>query len=280
MPKTRIPLSEVGDEFVLDGRDDYRIGIAPGSALTILFGAKYPSPACRFAHTNVLAKQSRLFEVKRSRKSGRKSWTQHACEAFYFEVPKDQIYLLPTKGYSYVHVEVGGVEFKLNVSGCTTTDGGWRDWVHRGSSAHIDAKVRTLKAVADVSLSPAGYRQLAEQEGVTLNLVDHTDGERKVLQKELARYACLREIAADSRRDRKVFKTVWLEDRYSIGDRRGPFDFECRPPRSRRLLVSYSYYKARVKYRHVDWVRTAEINGIEWNLSRWNRVGGFVEPQH
>lgn len=244
-------LSEIaGKRHQLSIPDDpqYYINSAEGDNLLIIASVIADKRNASFDHPNVLLHRPEVLEFKYYRHNGGKYWVAKPGIAFYFLVPKDRIELVPEQGYSYVKVLIGGKKFTLSVSGGTSGNGGWCDYI--GNVAHIGVghPVRDLKTLADNSLSPE-----------TLPL-DFTFPEREdsteERERELQHWQCLlaEKIA---RKALTIGSTlVTSESTYTVE----------RLNRTKTQIVARRNPNNglyRIHKQTIDWTKTAEVNGIQ-----------------
>ena len=229
--------------------EDYQVELPPGNHLTVIAGAYLGEPAYDFDHPNVAAKKSAVFEFKHYRSGGSKFWTAKAGIGLYFVIPKAQIELLPEKGYSYVPVLIHGRRCVLNVSG-GTGNGGWTDYVRPVAHIGCGWTIAALKALAAVALSP----QECIAQGITLDLEGLEDYQSQRLIEISA--------AVTMQTSLKPGNQVVLKDGWSHNGSQGPFVIQSRPRRKRHFVCKAYTMGVRVQYAAIDWIKTAEANGV------------------
>jgi hypothetical protein len=240
--------------------DDYVITFAPEPYLILGVGLTI----CEFNHPSMVAKQTTVFEFKHERASGHKFWTAKPGVLHYFVVPKNHIEVAIEKGYSYVTTYIGGQKVVLNVSGGSGPP--WKDWVSRSPHTCINYPVKTLKAIANNSLTPT---QCNEQ-NIAFDILENRYPKQYV---ELAVAPIVRKWLQKNK-GRLYLKSGWNHDEL------GPFEIEehCMRRRAYFVLLHDGYItRTIVPYKGIDWTRTAEINNIPLPEScAWNKIGKVV----
>ncbi len=236
-----------GERFQVE--EGYQVELPPDNHLTVVAGALLGEPAYDFDHLNVVAKKSDVFEFKHCRKGGSKFWTAKAGISFYFVIPKAQIELLPEKGYSYVPVLINGRKCRLNVGG-GTGNGGWTDCVRPVAHIGCGWTIAALKALAAVALDP---RECVAQ-GIGLDIQGLEDHRRQQLIEISA--------AVSMRTNLKPGDQILLKEGWNCEGSRGPLEVQSRPPRKRYFVCKAHSMGVRVQYTAIDWIKTAEINGV------------------
>ena len=148
----KVLLSQCGNLLVLDDseKDRYQIEIDSGDFLLIEIGASVKKAGSRFTHPNIVQSVKRLYEFKHYRNNGSKFWTRQAGISHYVIIPKNLIYILPEKGYSYIKAEINGVKVTFNVSGGTRN--GWTDWLGNRTSILVNHKLSDIKKLVEVAI--------------------------------------------------------------------------------------------------------------------------------
>lgn len=253
-----------GETFQVE--EGYQVLLPPGNHLIVVAGAHMGRPAYDFDHPNLAARRSELAEFKHYRKSGSKFWTSKAEMSFYFVLPKAQIELLPEKGYSWVPVLIRGQKCDLNVSGGSDQNG-WTDYVRRVVHIACGWRLKGLKLLAEIAVSPAE----CQVQGITVEIKAMDDYQRP-------RFVDLA-AAATMRAKLKPGSQVMLRDRYDYCGSHGPFVVETRPKRARQFICLYRQERVRVQYAAIDWLKTAEANGVTVPAPVLeNRIGPILEP--
>jgi len=144
-------LSECSPIHVIDDTpgEQYQIQIESGDYLLLEVGTLANTPASKFTHPNLSLTQKRIYEFKHYMRYGKK-WTSKAGISHFFVVPRNQITVLPYKGYSYIHVMINGVQITLSVSG--STQNGWTDLLHTTVHTSVGYSLSILKKIAQVSV--------------------------------------------------------------------------------------------------------------------------------
>jgi signal peptidase I len=283
-------MSEVDGEWVVDPADGgYRVLVAPGDHLVLMAGASYGKPAAGFRHPNIVARKCEVHEFKHYRKAGSKFWTARPGVNFYLVVPKDRIEMIPEKGYSYVPVKINGQKLVLNVSGgggCGYP--GWTDWVHRVVHTSVGFPKKTLKLLADVALSP----EECKARGITFPLVgpDESDKQRFIrLAAEKDTKPTIKagnKIVVDTNSctwDSELSPIVTVVARttghtYRRGKTQPGGTYVMKPTQQQKVLATDDRgHQWRIKFSLVDWLKTAEANGIPLASSdAVNHIGPIV----
>jgi len=244
-------MAEAGAKFSITneaGEEDYHIELPEGNSLLIVVGTEYGSPASKFDSDRILKTNRTIHEFKHYA-NGRKWWTQKPGIDFWFAIPKDKIFMVEEKGYSYVPVEIGGERYHLNVSGGTYN--GWTDVVNHGCSIGITKSKKKMDALAKNAEHPS--------------CVEMIDPSSKLMSEmEQKEY---RELCAyhDTRSKLQVGDKIVLNSHYNVEGSRGPFDIVSKAPRKRSFIcASTSFYGPNFKasYKHIDWTKTAEVNAV------------------
>ena len=286
-------MSEITGEWVVDSADGgYRVLIETGDHLILVAGATYGTPAANFRHPNIVARKCEVHEFKHYRKAGSKFWTARPGVSFFLVIPKDRIEMVPEQGYSYVPVKINGQKLVLNVSGgggCGYP--GWTDWVHRVVHTSVGFSKRVLKLLADVALSP----DECKARGITFPLVGPDDNDKTRFIRLAAEKDVKPTIKAGSKIvvdthacswDSEVSPVVTVDARcegrtYRRG-KAGPDGTFCMRPTLTQKVVATDEtgHQWRIKFSQVDWVKTAEANGIPLaNPDAVNHIGPVVTEE-
>ncbi len=288
-------MSEINGEFVVDTADGgYRVLIDPGDHLILKAGAHYGSPSAKFQHPNIVARKCEVHEFKHYRKAGSKFWTARPGVGFYLAIPKDRIEMIPEKGFSYVPVKINGQKLVLNVSGGGSFGhAGWTDWVHRVVHTSVGFSKRTLKALADVALSPDDCKA----KGISFPLVGLNDSEKQRFIRLAAEKDAKptikagRKIVVDTNActwDSEVPPVVTVVARatghtYRRGKPEADGTFFLIPTDTLQQTVLATDDRGqqwRIKFSLVDWRKTAEANGIPLaNPDAVNQIGPVVTEE-
>lgn len=234
--------------------NDYIVRVADGDNLIIVACVEVGKAAAAFEHPNVLHKEHRIFEYKHYRKGGGKLWTKALGVEIAFAVPKTAIELIQEPGYSYVTVKINDVLVTLNVSGGSGNNE-WTDYI--GPRAHLcgtrSMTVKTLKAIAEVSLDPIAARL----QGVNIEPEPIEQYQIAQMVEMLAR----REAADRLQSGAKIalYGCNWQGSKeVSLLER--PKSFRNRAKQC--FICGDHYSRVRIKFSQVDWTLTAAANGI------------------
>ena len=253
-----------GERFQVE--EGYHVALPPGDHLIVVAGAYLGEPAYDFEHPHIAAKRSELFEFKHYRHSGSKFWTSHAGISFYFALPKAQIELLPEKGYSSVPVLIHGRKCVLSVSG-GGANGGWSDHVRRVAHVGCGWTIAALRRLATIAVDPEECRA----RNITLEMERLKDDEQARFAETAATVTMRPRLQPGSQ--------VLLRPGWNYKGSRGPFTIESRPRRKRHFLGTVGPSPVRIPYAAIDWIKTAEINGVTVpGPVLVNRIGPVLEP--
>ena len=251
-------LLECGTRY--DLAPDYHIEFDARPFLILEAGAFPGAGAARFQHPGIWATRCRIFEFKTYLPRGGKRWHSRAGISHFFVVPKDRIRLVLDKGYSYVPVEINGTRTRLNVSG--GTQNGWTDFVRASACISVGHPVRDLHRIAEVAVPGERYG---------LQPPPEMDPERRPLFVRLAAAAVVPRLLVRATGIRRIK----LADRCSyIGDTELAL---VEPWPGKRALLCRRFHErdtttVRVRYREVNWVETARLNGIEFMPPSWDAL--------
>ena len=286
-------MSEISGEWVVDTADGgYRVLIDPGDHLVLVAGATYGKPAAKFQHPNVVARKCEVHEFKHYRNAGSKFWTVRPGVNFYLVIPKDRIEMIPERGYSYVPVKINGQKLVLNVSGGGSFGyPGWTDWVHRVVHTSVGFPKKTLKLLADVALSP----DECKARGITFPLVGPDDNDKTRFIRLAAEKDVKPTVKAGSKIVVDTHACTWdsevspvvavvarCEGRTYRRGNAGPDGTFVMKPTLRQTVVATdgTGHQWRIKFSQIDWVKTAEANGIPLaNPDAVNHIGPVVTEE-
>ena len=282
-----ILMSDAGERWVLDDSpgSEYTLKIEPGRFLAVCFGQDARRPAAKFKHEMLAARRSRLHEFKHYRGDGSKFWTAKPGVDLWFIVPRTAIRLLPEEGHSYVPAEINGVKVTFNVSG-GTAPGGWTDWIGSRVSVSVGHPVADLRKVAEVAVrDEAAEKELLAHLAASGDLDERSRWafRQAVAAGPVAAALVARYKAGD--KDLRIFPAPGLTiqsggrvESVSFVRRaswRAPTAEESRTHpgvervrvaadsnRARSFIVRFDGGAYRLPPSRVDWVRTAEANGI------------------
>jgi len=239
-------MKEIGKEMTFTnekGEVDYRVEMPEGDYLFVSASAEYSTTAVKFDHSNILKTKKEILSFRAYWPNGSKRWYEKPGTSFIMAIPKENIYMVEERGYSYVPVEIGGVRYTLNVSGGTHK--GWTDYISQGSSIGVFKSKRKLEKLAESTVVP---------EDVDLGPV------RIMSEGEIASYNSLCAYH-DTKGKLKEGDKIVLSSGYQVNGSKGPFLIIRRPSRKRHFICSgYDNFKA--YYKHIDWTKTAEVNGV------------------
>lgn len=243
----KINLAEAGD--LIEINEEYRIEFPEGDNLLIVVPVDFNSSAAKFDHPNIVAKRKSVLSFKHYHPKRGKFWTEKPGLEYCFIVPKKNISVLLDKGYSYVKIEIGGREYVLNASGGSAN--GWTDWVTHGTHTTVYRSAKYLKEIAE--------NAIMNDTNIDLNMRPLEDWEQ-------ARFNLLSAEAKAKKRLKEGDKII-LTSGCTYEGSNGPFLITNRPKRKRHFLCvnrENDMWKVKIYYKHIDWKKTAEINGIEY----------------
>ena len=248
-------LQECGARF--DLAPDYHICFETGAHLIIEAGGWIDSATARFKHPNLWHSRCRVYELKSYLQGGGKRWLARAGISHYFVVPKDRIQLYREQGYSYVRVLINGVAVRLNVSGGGSE--GWTDYVGSSASISLCHGRGDLMKIAEVSCSPSQIAALGLQLPGPLEADEH----RRFVR--LAAAAIVPRLL-NAEHSRTGEALIGLADGYSYG-----LSTELKVSSFKRRGRKLYCHGVVATYQQVDWVRTAELNGITFLDPAWEK---------
>jgi hypothetical protein len=220
---------------------------APYIVLRIAFTAEHRNAG--WTHPNVVARGNELLEFKHSRADGHKWWTSKAGVENYLVLPKTAFALVHQCGYSWPKFMVNGQKITLSVSGgCGGDRPGWTDVVRGYASTSVNLPLRTLKALAAVSLTVEKCREV----GVTVE------------PHKLSEYSLKGWRSKWAKQDVKLAPGVQmvLAEGYSAFGSQGPFPFDSMTSTGRQYLVKTGLGLVRCRENSIDWSATATANGV------------------
>ena len=248
-------LQECGARFSL--APDYHICLTADRHLIVEAGGWVDGATARFRHPNVWQTRCRVYELKTYLRGGAKRWRSRAGISHYLVVPRDRIQLYLEKGYSYVRVVINGVLCSLNVSGGGGE--GWTDYVGASACIGIGHSRGDLQKIAEVACNPVEVEEL----GVQVPAAMEPDERNRFISLVAAAIVPAKLKAAHLHTGAA---TLQLAEGYRYGV-------------SQELKVSSFKQHGRkvfchgvmVRYHQVDWVRTAELNGIQFIDPAWEK---------
>jgi hypothetical protein len=257
-----VKLSECGPRWQVD--TDYSVDIAPGDYLEVCFGQMAGTPEAAFEHPNIAARSKRVHEFKHYHRNGSKSWTAKAGVDLWFIVPRSAVMLLPEKGYSWVPATINGVKVSFNVSG-GTSDVGWSDWLRTNVHVSVGHSRRDLERVAAVALS-----------GTAIELPPMDEGDEKRWQALYAERVIPAKITQGA--TVKLREGCTIDGETAVGTV-AEVSFQTRlqwrktdageeigehKPTSKikGLILAARGFRVRAKLSDIDWLATAQLNGL------------------
>ena len=248
-------LQECGARFSL--APDYHICFEPGTHLIVEVGGWVDSATARFTHPNVWQTRCRVYELKRYLRGGGKRWYSRAGVSHYLVIPRDRIQLYREKGYSFVRVLINGVLCTLNVSGGGGE--GWTDYIGAFTSIGIGHSRDDLQKIAGVAVSPSEVAALGPKPPPPLN-----DGDRSLFMRLAAAAIVPAKLKATQLRTGAA--TIQLAEDYRYGVTR-ELKVSSFKEHGRRVFC----HGVMARYHQVDWVGTAELNGITFLDPTWEK---------
>lgn len=242
--------------FIEQSADPYMVLVA---------GSLYEKPAAKFDHPNMAAKFNKVFEFKHCHPTRGKFWTAKAGVEMLFVVPKSKIQLNVEKAiagtYSYVPIIVNGLEFTLNVSGGTNFHlgvSGWTDWIRTTAHTHCSWTIGNLKKLAAV----AWTIQECKDNGVKVKSRRDDDTPDDIAReaKRFMELSCKSLYQGKLKTGDKLVVDASYELAYE------PLTIDSKNAKRNSFIVTgcgISRY-TRVKYKDVDWHKTALANG--WDV--------------
>jgi hypothetical protein len=268
----KVLLSDCKDIIVLDDKesDKYTIAIPNTEYLVIEVGCKVGSGMANFVHPNITASVKRIYEFKHYRKGGSKFWTSQAGISHYLVIPTNKIYILPEKGYSYIHAEINGVKVLFNVSGGSSIGGnGWTDWLSPLTQISVNHKLKDIKKLVEVAVRKELEFQVKELDANDLerwqNMSDKVS--RKVInqREKLCKMIEAKEdvmIVLKDHYTQKEGKAVSLQraGKWSKPDAEGRRTLDFTKGIVKKYIVNFGYNDYRVRPSQIDWVATCKKN--------------------
>lgn len=247
-------LQDCGDRFSLAA--DYQIAFEPGRHLVVEAGGWITAATARFRHPNVWQTRCRVYELKTYLRGGGKRWHSRAGISHTLVIPRTRILLYLEKGYSYVRVLINGVPATLNVSG--GGGGTWVDYVGTRASLSLGHSRGDLVRMAEVASPPDEVAAL----GFTAPPAEWGPGESGRFRQLAAEAIVPGKIRALPRDGREIL--IHLAEDYRYGLSR-ELKLSGIREHGRRLFCQ----GVMVRYHQVDWIRTAELNGITYLDPAW-----------
>jgi hypothetical protein len=224
-----------------------------------------------FTHPNIAATSKEVHEFKHYRNNGSKFWTSRAGINHYLVIPRNQIKLLPEKGYSYIKAEINGVKVSFNVSG--GGGNGWTDFLSTSAHTSINHKLSDFKKVCEVAVrnspfEPVTVKALEPNEEVMWNRLAAKATpkikERIAKMVEEGKKPIIQFVPYVSYQGAKSGVAIKVQRRAKmvpIADKPGSFSFE-ETGALRYFTLALGFSGVRAKVTQIDWYKTAELNGI------------------
>lgn len=245
----RIPFSKIDriHSFVPEDRDPrgYHVEIDPSPFYILIVGVPAFTPAASFNYRNLLYRQPRVHNFKHYLPGGGKKWTSRCGVDLAFAIAAPDISLIEEAGYSYPRVQVGALQFTLNVSGGTGGERGWVDWVHVTSHTSVHKSAAFPKALSQHAMSP---RMVTGFDPSTVAAME--ENERRGFAREFYKKLILPRLTQG---DPVIAMNneEYAYDSRSTG-RRG---------RARQSIICRDHSLYRIALADVDWIATAKRLG-------------------
>ena len=243
----RIPFSAISGRHSFQPADNdsrgYHVEVVPSDHYIVIVGVPAFTPAAVFPYRNLLYRRPVVHEFKHYLPGGGKKWTSSCGVDLAFAFHARDIRLIEAEGYSYVPVQVGEIQFTLNVSG--GTGNGWTDWVGVTNYSWVAKSSVFPKALAAHAMSPS---QVPGFDPSSLKPLDeYSVG---TFTRHFYRHLMLPLLQAGN--------TVFTLDG-------SDYNFECRMETRRgkvsRFLICRSDRRWKVAINDIDWDRTARQLG-------------------
>lgn len=275
MPATILPtcaapsvsLADIGMKrtFTKDGRP-YVIA-ASGSPIQLLtIGFTGDHTGMTLDHPRIIARRYRIMEFKHETPSGRKYWTARpGCEWTVAIRSSACVLDLDACWLSYPAFRIDGHLVRLNVSGGTTGEGSWTDWIRWSAGTAVNMTMASLhailaQAVAIEELIANGY---ATVDGIGPNPYPADEDAWEVERQVAEAVSALRPAAWVKPGMRLVLKPgVSARDGRPLGD----VLVQQVDGRHKRLTATDGTRTITASYACCDWIATATANGVSANL--------------
>jgi hypothetical protein len=271
-------LSECGTKVTIDEKDKYNIDIEAGEYLVISMGFTSNKPGAKFNHPNIALTKKTIHEFKHYRQGGSKFWTSRAGIDHYLIIPRNQIKIIPEKGYSYIKAEINGVKVSFNVSG--GGGGGWTDYLRTLTQTSVNHKLADIKKIAEVAVRNSPYEPLIPKE------FEPIDEERWNKLAAKANPKIKEQVCKMIDEGKKP--VIYFVSGYSYGGEHSGVAVKverrykkvpCAPSihpilpstysykleetgAPRRIVLEISWYKVSAKLTQIDWYKTATENKL------------------
>jgi len=264
-------LSECGTKVTIDEKEKYNIEIEAGDYLVVCMGFTAGKGGAKFTHPNIAATNKEIHEFKHYRNNGSKFWSSRAGVNHYLVIPRNQITLLPEKGYSYIRAEINGVKVSFNVSG--GGGGGWTDYLSITTSTSVNHKLLDFKKICEVAVrnspfEPLTVKALEPNEEAKWNTLAAKATpkikERIAKMVEEGKKPIIQFVPFISYQGQKSGVAIEVQRRTKmvpIADKPNCFSWESIGA-PKYFILSLGYNGVRAKVTQIDWYKTAELNGI------------------
>ena len=143
--------------------EDYQIHVELGPHFLIQVPCLATNAGAKFTHPNIARTVAKDLYFKYDNP---KRWATKAGVSHFFAVPRKYVKIDTTeKGYSYVKATINGEAVTLNVSGGTGNPG-WADFVPLETSTLVNLPMKTLKAIAEVSVRGTDFEPVRTREEI------------------------------------------------------------------------------------------------------------------
>lgn len=264
-----IKLSQVGPDG-LQVLPDYAIRVAQVPYLRLCVNTLFGKTIGRYDHPHVAVKQNEIYEFKHYAKHRGKFWTQKAGLTFSFMFAREAIELVPENHWTFPEVLLGGRQFTLSCSG---DYGG--DALGKVVDICVKPTLAVLRHLSQHATAPAVVRQTYPVDIHEL---------RKDRQERFTQLVAKHQVQQLAQPGWKICTVVDFTAGGSTRSARsrGPFPLIERPRGKQHFRVAGNphFGWARVTYDKVDWLKTAELNGVELIApSQINRLGVVLPNQ-
>lgn len=244
---------------------DYVISVEDCPVRTLVFGATIDSPLFHLIHPNIVAAVPKVLDFKHYRAGGSKFWTSKAGRDFYAVFESAAIEFLLEKTYSYPKVKINGQTFSLNTSG-GTSGALWVDNVRAITWACCNLPIRVMRKILDKAM-PVEKARAVLSLPVKEMKPERIAEWRKMVAKHFARHQL--------KPNQKLYLVPGCDYEYVI------YEEKAKRKNSRLICFETSSGTHRtVAIDAIDWVKSAEVNGIltpEPNC--FNKIGD-IQPEN
>jgi len=153
----------LGDDFEIYNIDtDYDIEVERGPHFLIEFPIESKLPAAKFRHDNIARTVDRTLHYKHDHP---KRWEQKSGTCHFFVVPREHIWLLPEKGWSWPRATINGAPVHFNCCGGPGPKG-WRHRLDLETSVNVNYGIEVLNTVAAVSVRGTAFEPVKIREEI------------------------------------------------------------------------------------------------------------------